>query len=138
VDGKLIEPKIIKRTLLDLDSSNITQLVILSNFKTVAEHPAVKRYELIVIKTTGNSTQEDNLTNGFDFMYSQLKYWSSDNPDPVVVIDGIPFKYEEEYRPFLEELTQDDIYAIDELKEESAMRIFNYEYVLLVTTKYGR
>jgi hypothetical protein len=125
-----------KKTLLGLDTSKITQFNILSNFKTTQEYKLAARSELVVIITKDRIPDKDISMNGYEFLISQLEEWFKSNSYPIVVIDGLPFKYEIEYRPFLEELKDSDIFSIDILKENSAMRIYNYKSVLIVTTKY--
>lgn len=135
IDDEVIYPKEVKKKLRELDTSIIIDVKIYSNSKTVEEKLEDNRSELIVISTSNQTSDLKDSINGYDFIKSKLSHWLDSHPNPMIVFDGRLFKYESEYKPLLQELNKTDIYAIDTLNDDSAMRVLNYKSVILITTK---
>ena len=138
INNALIKPEKIKKTILKLNQSEITEIDYFSNSVTTQKTNLNIIYYLVHVKTSEKHQYESHVMNGYEFLLSDKNDWLRDNPDPIICINGIPFKYEEDYKPFLEELSADEILPIDILRENSAMVIYNYRSVLILTTKYGQ
>jgi hypothetical protein len=138
IDNTLIKPKKVKSVLIKLDTSNISEIRYFANFITAEKANSKIRYYLVHIKTDKQIPKNPDLKNGYEFLISEKEEWLKNNPNPVILINGRLFSFEDDYRPFLEELNAIDLLPIDILKENNAMAIYNCKSVLLLTTKYGQ
>ena len=138
IDHALIKPEKVKKVLIKLDTSDITEIRYFANFLTAEKTNLKIKYYLVHIKTDKQTQNNTDLKNGYEFLISEKEEWLKNNPNPIILINGRPFKFEDDYRPFLEELNASDLLPIDILKENNAMVIYNCKSVLVLTTKYGQ
>src|SRR5579871_3412358 len=141
IDNNLIDSDI-HNSLSKLDIPKIKEIKILSNYKTVEDYSSKIRYDLIVISTSGTTVSQIDSLNGYQFLqngFSNIKAkvenWATQLSDVYVIINGRPFLYQSDFKPFLENLSSSDIDQISILKEQTAISLYKQKYVLLISTR---
>ncbi|MCV9388309.1 hypothetical protein [Reichenbachiella ulvae] len=134
IDDKIVNQLVAGRTLAELDINDVLEFSVLSNDSTIQNGSKTIKYDLITIITKASEQTSKSGDSAYQYILEEKSDWLQLNPNPIIVINGRPFRHEHEYRTFLEALKKSDIKAINVLKEPSSLAIYNYKSTLLVST----